>query len=144
MVLALLGMAAALGWAVLMVRAPGAALELLLVTSPVVVAVWLIVMLTAPQRGPGAAPDGTGARGGTAPPTAERVRDAVLARDGGICALCDDRGAGAVAARRPARRRDPDPLARFITLCDTCAAAAALPVVAEGCRPSPERMRDEG
>jgi hypothetical protein len=51
-VAALLGAVVLLGWTVLFLYAPGFALELALITSPVWVAAWLIVMLTARGRRP--------------------------------------------------------------------------------------------
>ena len=127
--LAVFGIVTLLAWSVLLVRAPGAALELLLFTSPVVVAVWLIVMLTAPDGRARAKLAAGGAEGGNVPDLAA-VRDAVLARDGGVCGYCGAGGAATIAARAAPRRDDPEPLARFVTLCDACAATSAYPALA--------------
>lgn len=120
--LTVIGMIASLAWAVLFVRAPGAALEILLFVSPVVVAVWLVVALSAPHRRPPRprAPAGEGGDGRAAAPAP--------AAAGGRCAVC---GAAAmtVAARRPRRRAERDPLERFISLCARCAADSVLPSV---------------
>ena len=121
--LTLLGLVAALGWSVLFVRAPGLAMEQLVLWSPVVVTLWLIVMLSASNRRATARRNTTGA---SAVPPPVDVRDAVLARDGGRCSLCGAPGAHSVAARRPVRRGDSDPLDRYVSLCDGCAAAGVL------------------
>ena len=121
--LTLLGLVAALGWSVLFVRAPGLAMEQLVLWSPVVVAGWLIVMLSGRTR-TGAAKRKSSATSATSLPAG--IREAVLARDGGACSLCGAAGAGAVAARRPARRGDADPLDRYFAFCDDCVAAGAL------------------
>lgn len=133
--LAAFGIVMLLAWSALLVRAPGAALELLLFTSPVVVAVWLIVMLTAPdgRAWANSAPGGPGSRGTS---DVAAVRDAVVARDGGVCAYCGAGGATRVAARAAPRRDDPDPLARYVTLCEACAASSAYPALTvPGARP---------
>lgn len=119
--LALVGVAALLGCSVLMVLSPRVALELLLLTSPVYVAVWLVVMLTA-----GNLTRRRAIERGSVP--APETWSAVLARDGGRCTVCGGAGS-AVIARRPARRGEADRLARFATLCAACAATSALPVL---------------
>ena len=121
--LTLLGLVAALGWSVLFVRAPGVAMEQLVLWSPVVVTLWLIVMLSASNRRMTVRRNTPAVS--AVPPPAD-VRDAVLARDRGRCSLCGASGARSVAARRPARRGDPDPLDRYVSLCDGCVAAGVL------------------
>lgn len=118
--LTLLGAVAALAWSVLFLQAPGAALELLLFTSPVVVAVWLILMLTAPRR--------ERPRARLAPALPPDLHERVLQREGGRCRLCGE-PATRVVARGPARA-GTDPLARFIAICDGCARTAPLRPVA--------------
>ncbi len=121
---ALAGMAAALGWSALFVRAPGVAMEQLVLTSPIVVTVWLIVMLSASTRPRRMVrSDGAPAIAAAAPAA---IQDAVRTRDGRRCVLCGGADANTVAARRPGRRADADPLDRYVTLCRTCAAAGAL------------------
>jgi len=122
MALTLLGVIAALVWAAVFVEAPGAALEVLLLLSPVVVTIWLILMLTAPRRSRRAVAQH--GQDGPPPPDAGTV----LRRDRGVCSVCGTTGARTVVARRPARRDDADPLARFASLCDACASTTALPV----------------
>ncbi len=119
--LTLLGALGALAWSILFLEAPGAALELLLFTSPIVVAVWLILMLTTPRR------ERTRARPAPAPPP--DLYERVLQRDGGRCRLCGEGPAARVVARRPARA-GTDPLERFIAVCDACARTAPLRPIA--------------
>lgn len=120
--LTLLGALGALVWSILFLQAPGAALELLLFTSPIVVAVWLILMLTAPRRNrPRARPAGTG----PPPDLVERV----LRRDESRCRLCGEGTATRVVARRPPRA-GADPLDRFIAICEGCARTAPLRPIA--------------
>lgn len=114
------GVGAALLWAVAFVSFPRVAMELLVLTSPVIVAVWLVTSLTASSRSAQRGP-----RLSTAAPTPD-VYDAVLARDGRACATCGGPGATIVVMRRPARRGEDDPLARFMSLCGACAAATPL------------------
>jgi hypothetical protein len=121
---AALGAVAALGWAVLFVRAPGAAMELLILCSPVAVAAWLIVTLPSHSRAR-VSGDAPAAADGQADQL-DRIRDAVLARDGGRCELCGESAAHAILARRPPRRGEPDSSARFIAVCAGCHAASAL------------------
>lgn len=118
--LTLLGALATLAWSALFLRAPGAALELLLFTSPIVVAAWLILMLTAPRREP--------TRARPVPVMPPDLQERVLRRDGGRCRLCGE-PAARVVARGPARA-GADPLARFIAICEGCARTAPLRPVA--------------
>ncbi|MFN8556570.1 MAG: hypothetical protein U0531_04190 [Dehalococcoidia bacterium] len=119
-VFALLGVGAALLWAVTLTISPRAALELLVLASPLIVTVWLIVMFTGwnRRRARAHAP-------AAAAPADSATRAAVLARDGGRCAHCGANAAH-VAARGPARVGG-DPLHRYITLCAACARASVLP-----------------
>jgi hypothetical protein len=103
----------------LFLQAPGAALELLLFASPLVVAVWLIVALTARRR------SGVTRRHLPALPDS---RERVPRADEG-CALCPARTATLLAVRRPARRRHPEPDGRYLPLCDDCAAKSVLPKI---------------
>lgn len=126
--LALLGALGALAWSVLFLQAPGAALELLLFTSPIVVAVWLILMLTAPRR------DRSRVRPAPAPRSAETepppaLEERVLRRDEGRCRLCGEGSATRVVARRPPRP-GADPVDRFIAICEGCARTAPLRPIA--------------
>ncbi len=115
--LTILGVLGAFLWAAAFMRAPGAALEVLLALSPIVVTAWLILMLTMRRHAR------AGLRGGT---TVAVDQAAVLTRNGHRCYVCGREKAATVIARRPARRDEPDPLARFITLCDDCANASPL------------------
>jgi|GEM_PF-3461422 hypothetical protein len=122
--LTLLGALGALAWSVLFLQAPGAALELLLFTSPIVVAAWLILMLTAPRRDrPAPAPRSAE----TGPPPA--LEERVLRRDAGRCRLCGGEPATRVVARRPPRP-GADPVDRFIAICEGCARTAPLRPIA--------------
>jgi hypothetical protein len=125
--LTLLGALAAVAWSPLFLRAPGAALELLLFTSPVVVAVWLILMLTAPRRDrPRARPIPPPRLTEEPPPD---LQERVLRRDGGRCRLCGDGPAAWVVVHRPPRA-GADPLDRFIAICEDCGRTAPLRPVA--------------
>ncbi len=121
--LTLLGAFASLAWSILLVRAPGAAMELLILTSPVVVAAWLVLMLTAPA--PRRRRRQNTDHAAVSPALAAETRARVLQRDGGRCRLCGAPGAQRITRRRPVRRGDA-PEDRFITLCDACAATTAL------------------
>jgi hypothetical protein len=125
--LTLLGALAALAWSALFLRAPGAALELLLFTSPIVVAVWLILMLTAPRRDrPRARPLPPPRLAGEPPPD---LYERVLRRDEGRCRLCGGEPATRVVVHRPPRA-GADPVDRFIAICEGCARTAPLRPVA--------------
>lgn len=137
--LAALGVLMSLGWAVLFVEAPGVALELLVLASPVVVTLWLIVMLSGPgphRRAKAAAGAARRVVPAALSPCEQETgrsrapRAEVLRRDGGACRLCGAPRAMTVAAERPARRDDDDPLRRYISLCDGCAATTSLPLLA--------------
>jgi hypothetical protein len=112
--LALLGAAAALGWAVLFVQAPGAALEVLLMASPIIMTLWLVVSLTArrPNLHPRRAP-------------ATLVQPAAGMQASGPCAFCGALRVSAVAVRRPGSAQAQ---ASSVALCDVCAEATPLPV----------------
>jgi hypothetical protein len=112
--LAALSAAAALGWAVLFVQAPGAALEVLLMASPIVMTAWLVVSLTARRsdlhpRSMPAAPT---------PSAPEALMD-------GPCAFCGTSRVSALALRLPGSSRSVE---QRIALCEACAAATPLPV----------------
>lgn len=112
--LAALGAVAALTWAVIFVEAPGAALEVLLMASPIVMTVWLVVSLTA--RRPGTHPRAT--------PIAP-ASSASGAEPAGPCAFCGSSRVSAVAMRRPGSSQS---MASHVALCESCAASTPLPV----------------
>jgi hypothetical protein len=114
---ATLGAAAALGWALLFVQAPGVALELLLLTSPVVVTIWLIVALTGREslhsRRRDAAPGSM--------PLPAAPEPAVE------CAGCGALHAAVPAVRLTDRCSVRRAARRVLPLCDRCAAESVLP-----------------
>jgi hypothetical protein len=124
-VLRLAGCLAAVLWVVVFLSTPRVAMELLVLASPVVCAAWLILTLSArrPSR-----------RVVAGSPEQVNV-DAVIARDGGVCAQCGTGGARAVATRRPARPSDQSQIDRFITLCAGCASTTPLPKTRSGFDP---------
>ena len=103
-------LAGATGWAWLFLRAPGVALEILLLLSPLVVAGWLIVTLT-PIRS-------------RVTPLGRRPHPAPRSRsvEGARCATCQLRPATRLVARGPLRASGEATLA----LCDACAAGSPL------------------
>lgn len=124
--LRLLACSAALLWVAVFLSAPRVAMELLVLVSPIVCAAWLILTLTArrPSRSVAA---GRGV---------QVDHRAVVARDGGVCAMCGTGDATVVAAQRPARPSDQSRLDRFITLCEGCASATPLPKIRAGFDPA--------
>lgn len=119
---AMLGVAAAFIWGGLFLANPRVSLELLVLLAPIVVPVWLITMLT--RSGSDRSQSARDKQGDLPPTTA--LRDAVLDRDGGICANCGGPDAARIAARRPARTGEPDPLSRYVSLCADCATVTPL------------------
>jgi hypothetical protein len=116
-----LGIVAALVWATLFVQAPGAALEVLLMVSPIVVTAWLIISLTA--RRPAYRQPKTALQ-----PEVPSPSGAVHVGGGpGPCAFCGAPHVTALVRRLPAARGE-ERAGHTLLVCADCAKATPLPV----------------